>query len=295
MRILNFLLIGALGSVGLSLSAHACLNTYSQLRLGSGIPVGFIDADTLAGLIGVTKPDPDEIAWARSATAEARKNPTFEHRSDLAVGLVHLGRPKEAIDLLQALEREHPGRYQTAANLGTAFELAGDNGEALKWIREGIRRNPEAHDGTEWLHAVILEAKLRRRVQGSPEQSILHLDFGPGPLPARPARLPVGNDGKPVSVPELGLALRYQLIERTHFVAAPDPMVAGLLADWAHLELIVGDQRTAAILYKAALDYGQPMTAQIRAGKAEAERPLSSAEVKARKSKCELCPRDGPN
>jgi tetratricopeptide (TPR) repeat protein len=291
MRILRCLLVGVLGSAGLSLSAYACLNSYSQLRLGSGYPVHFIDADRLEQFIGDTKPDSDEIEWVRSVTAEARKNPTFEHRSDLAVGLVHLGRPKEAVELLQALENEHPGRYQTAANLGTAFELAGNNEAALKWIREGIRRNPEAHDGTEWLHAVILEAKLRRRAQGSPEQSILRLDFGPGPLPARPARLPLGNDGKPASVPELGLALRYQLIERTHFVAAPDPMVAGLLADWAHLELIVGNQRTAAVLYKAALDYGQPMTAQIRAGKAEAERQLSSAEVKARQGKCELCPR----
>ena len=112
------------------------------------------------------------------------------------------------------------------------------------------------------------------------------------PVYACPVGLPVGNDGNRVSLPELGLALRYQLIERTHFVAAPDPMVAGLLTDWAHLELIAGDQRTAAVLYKSALNYGQSMTPQIRAGKAEAERHLSSAEVKARNSKCELCARD---
>jgi hypothetical protein len=47
-----------------------------------------------------------------------------------------------------------------AANLGTALELLGNKEEALHWIREGIRRNPQSHEGTEWLHAKILEAKI---------------------------------------------------------------------------------------------------------------------------------------
>ena len=84
----------------------------------------------------------------------------FNERSDYAVALMYLGRSGEAIKLLQALEKEQPGQYFVAANLGTAFELSGNNEEALHWIKEGIRRNPDSHEGTEWLHATILEAKI---------------------------------------------------------------------------------------------------------------------------------------
>src|SRR5258708_17631923 len=84
----------------------------------------------------------------------------FNERSDYAVSLVYVGKTKEAVELLQALEKEQPGTYVVAANLGTALELLGSNEEALYWIREGLRRNPQSHEGTEWLHAKILEAKI---------------------------------------------------------------------------------------------------------------------------------------
>ena len=59
-----------------------------------------------------------------------------------------------------ALERRYPGHHETAANLGTALELAGHDAPALQWIRIGIRRNADEHYGSEWLHVRILEAKI---------------------------------------------------------------------------------------------------------------------------------------
>jgi len=50
-------------------------------------------------------------------------------------------------------------------DLGTAYELAGKNEPALRWIREGLRRNPNSHKGTEWLHVKILEAKIEQEKQ----------------------------------------------------------------------------------------------------------------------------------
>ena len=47
----------------------------------------------------------------------------FNERSDYAVALMYLGRGGEAIKLLQELEKEQPGQYFVAANLGTAFEF----------------------------------------------------------------------------------------------------------------------------------------------------------------------------
>jgi tetratricopeptide (TPR) repeat protein len=287
---LRRLFVATLLAACISGAAIACLNTYGQLRMGHGLRVDMIDPETLDGLLTHSKTlDSYELAWIRKTSDTARKQPTYEHRSDLGVALVHLGKYRQAVGLLEDLEKQTPGRYQTAANLGTAYELAGDPENALKWIREGIRRNPKAHEGTEWLHAAILDAKLHRRAAGTRERSLLVLDFGDGRLPQLPQQMPNGNDGKPVSVRGLGMALRYQLIERAHFVPAPDPTVAALLADWGHLELVAGDVYTAAVVYEAALRYGYPRTPMLAAGLAEARRQHSSAELEAREKRCQLC------
>src|SRR5690349_1631764 len=47
----------------------------------------------------------------------------FEKRSDYSAALMYLGRSKEAVALLEQLEKEKPGQYFIAANLGTAYEL----------------------------------------------------------------------------------------------------------------------------------------------------------------------------
>ena len=62
----------------------------------------------------------------------------FTNRNDYAVALVFLGRHDEAISLLQSLEKETPNHYSTAANLGTAYELSGNNELALQWSRRCV-------------------------------------------------------------------------------------------------------------------------------------------------------------
>src|SRR5690606_13087090 len=70
-----------------------------------------------------------------------------DEREREAVRKILSGQAREAISLLQKIEEDASGQYSTAANLGTAYELAGDNRNALKWINEGLRRNPESHHG----------------------------------------------------------------------------------------------------------------------------------------------------
>jgi tetratricopeptide (TPR) repeat protein len=281
-----------LGFVALASAAPAlaCLNgSYAASKLRHNDVVS-LNSDDLRIILGSTKPDRDELEWIDMAVRAAKGDASFDALNDLAVALVHQGKYPEAIAQLQQLELEHPGDYRVAANLGTAFELNGDNKQALEWIREGIRRNPRAHEGTEWLHVAILEAKLGQRSAGDAGHSILALDFGPRAIPSRPKNMPKGNDGKPVTLANLGLALRYQLIERTHFVKKPEPMVAALLTDWAHLELIAGDPPTASILYQKAIDYGAPLDERIMAARADARRFRTPEEWDAREVNCELCP-----
>jgi tetratricopeptide (TPR) repeat protein len=73
----------------------------------------------------------------------------YKERNDYAVVLMSLGETEKAIEILKSIESERPNEYNTAANLGTAFELHGDLASALDWIKIGIERNRQAHRGTE--------------------------------------------------------------------------------------------------------------------------------------------------
>jgi thioredoxin-like negative regulator of GroEL len=42
----------------------------------------------------------------------------YRIRNDLAVALLHTGDTKEAVDLLEQIEAEHPGDYRTASTSG---------------------------------------------------------------------------------------------------------------------------------------------------------------------------------
>jgi tetratricopeptide (TPR) repeat protein len=66
-----------------------------------------------------------------------------------------------AIEQLLEIEKLHPNQYSIASNLGTAYELNGENEKALAWITKGIKRDVNSHYGTEWLHQYILELKIK--------------------------------------------------------------------------------------------------------------------------------------
>lgn len=132
---------------------------------------------------------------------------------DYAVASIHLGRYARSIEILLALESARPGIYETAANLGTAYELAGQLEDAVIWIARGIERNPDSHQGTEWLHAAILHAKLKLRDEPNWLESHSVLE-----ATATGER----------SAEEIVRAIDYQLAERLQFVTAPDAVVCDL-------------------------------------------------------------------
>ncbi len=177
----------------------------------------------------------------------------FNDRSDYSVALMYLGRSGEAVDRLEQLEKEKPGEYFIAANLGTAYELSGKNKEALRWIREGIRRNPDSHQGTEWLHARILEAKIAQ--QSDPDYFKKHsvLELSP---PSIGQQLTFGD--VKLSTAELTGAIEYQLSERLQFVKPPDPSVASLLFDYAAIEAATRTLESAKGVLQMSLEYGYP-------------------------------------
>lgn len=243
--------------------AHACLQTYHT---------------TIDGKQKVIEqmPMPSQVDFINGAGARRTYWQTlekkyagaksYEDRNDYAVAILHLGKTAQALPIFEALERERPGVYQTAANLGTAYELAGRNADALRWIREGIKRNPRSHEGTEWLHVAILEAKLAlaRDPNWLATHSILGLDFGPNARPAMPKSLPKGNDGKPVTAAAIDAAMFYQLMERRQFVNPPDAIVAGMFFDWANMTALTSTLEKSLEMYNESLRFGTPRAALVK-------------------------------
>ena len=185
--------------------------------------------------------------------AELRNATEFTNRSDYCVALMYLGRNQEAVARLEKMEQERPGEYYIAANLGTAYELSGNNAVALRWIREGIHRNPASHEGTEWLHAKILEAKIAQEKNPAyfEKHSVLELD------PAHISNSMI-IDGKSYSPLDLAMAIQHQLEERLKFVKPPDPAVASLLYDYAAIEATQLSMESAGSILNMAAEYGYP-------------------------------------
>lgn len=146
---------------------------------------------------------------ARPATAKR----SFEEKTDYAVALIFLGDYAKAIDMLVALERERPGAYTAAANLGTAYELAGDLKNALLWIGKGIERDASSHHGTEWLHVAILRAKINLAADKEWLRKHTVLE---------------GSENEKRSAEEIVRAVEYQLGERLQFVSPLDAVVCDL-------------------------------------------------------------------
>jgi len=203
-------------------------------------------------LVAATTAEQQEIfvAYVREFEAQRAKAAGLPDTIDYAVALIRLGRHADAIETLVALEAARPGVYETAANLGTAYELVGKLEEAALWIARGIDRNPRSHAGTEWLHAAILHAKLKLR--DDPAWLKTHSVIDRAHVGQREAE-------------EIVRAIDYQLAERRQFVAAPDAVVCDLFYQ-AALRVTGEDaaERRAHYL-RESLRFGDWRKAEIRA------------------------------
>jgi hypothetical protein len=185
---------------------------------------------------------------------------SYKELSNLAVAHIYLGDTEKAISILEKAEQLNPNEYAIASNLGTAYELAGRNEEALKWIQEGIRRNPESHQGSEWIHARVLEAKIA--VATDPNwlsaHSVTGLDFGDGDLPAYDQSQKESTDFKTLS--DIHNHLTIQLQERRGFIPNADPYVACLMFDLADATAVLYTLEDAREMYELARELGFPRT-----------------------------------
>ncbi|MBB4805797.1 tetratricopeptide (TPR) repeat protein [Chryseobacterium defluvii] len=175
------------------------------------------------------------------------KTKDMDYLSDKGYILVIQGKYQEAIELYKKIESIEPGRYSTASNIGTAYELTGNNLEALKWIEKSINISSKSHFYSEWIHVNILKAKIKGEKYIT-SGFLIGKDFGKDSFP----KSDMDND----SLEALRQQLYFQLNERMFFVKPEDKIVARLLFDLGNLSYLLGDRDEATENYKLAKEYG---------------------------------------
>lgn len=229
---------------GISVS-HACINELSsppadwtiiKRDFGPLLQIDSIPQDQLFNRL-------------RALEAEQDTNASFSRRNDIAVIYMRLSDPGTARDMLLEIESLDPGKYSVAANLGTAYELLGNLDSALYWLKKAVSIDPNAHNGSEWIHIMILRYRIakEKNPQYLSGSSALMLDFGNTDLPANPYGL---------KVKKIQNELGYQLEERLSFIGPPDTLMGMLLFDFANLVALSDKPADALWYYQAARDFG---------------------------------------
>lgn len=181
-----------------------------------------------------------------------KKSKSMIDYSDLGVLFVYDGQYEKAKAIFQEVEKKLPNRYQTATNLGTVYELLGKNDSAYYWIKKGIKLNPHSHEGSEWIHLKILEAKIKAKGDEKYlwNTNILGIDFGDTKTPEYHYNMPLDT---------LSKHLYIQLQERMTFIKPKDPTVAQLLFDLGNAYAITYDVKTGLKVLELAQEYGHQL------------------------------------
>jgi len=216
-------------------NSHACLNYYYSIDHEGH----FHDAEGLKTHFNINFNPRTLEAEIKKNADKLKTTKDYKWLSNYAVLLLKAGRTKEALDLLEQLSLKHLDEYQIAANLGTAYELSGNVEKALEYIKRGVELNPNAHDGSEWVHVKLLEAKLK--LQSDPnyltKNTVLNLS---------------ANQKKDLKVRQ---QLMIQIRERFPFCKGPDPIMASLLIDLGDCYAQTTSIEYAKALYEIALNY----------------------------------------
>ncbi|QOG02798.1 tetratricopeptide repeat protein [Flavobacterium sp. MDT1-60] len=176
-----------------------------------------------------------------------KKTNDIDYLSDKGYVLIVQKKHDEALKLYLNIEKIKPNRYSTASNLGTLYELMGENQKAYNWIKKAIEINPESHNGSEWLHLKILEAKIKNlpNVSG---QFLINTNFGTTGVPE--TKLSKEDIDKLVN------EVYFQVNERMSFIEPKDKIISILLFELGNLVQLKGEHENALQIYRTAREYG---------------------------------------
>ncbi len=234
-----FLLAGQLGL--------CCINEYRTLLNGK---LEFTAADNAAPFGRFSQENKAYLLQQlHKADSIYKATGKIEDYSDYGAMLVYNGQYLQAKALFIEIESKKPGLYATASNLGTTYELLGQNDSALFWISKAIKINPNSHEGSEWIHLKILEAKIKSNGDDKYflTHNLLSLDFGDSEKPV---------NKKNIDLLQLRSQLYHQLNERMSFIKPQDQIVGQLLFDLGNVNAMTMDVKSGLQVYEVAKKYG---------------------------------------
>ncbi|TPG32625.1 tetratricopeptide repeat protein [Flavobacterium pectinovorum] len=227
-----------------SFKSFACLNGDTKL-LKNGVVLYYDEHKSIP--IGHTFNVENFPKLIQDLEYQYKKTNDIDYLSDKGYVLIISGKYQEALKLYLEIEKLKPNRYSTASNLGTLYELMGENQKAYDWIKKSIKLNPESHKGSEWLHLKILEAKIKnlKDVSGA---FLINTSFGSETIPKTKL--------SKKELEELEHALYYQLNERVTFIKPKDQIISVLLFELGNIALLNKDYLSTSDIYQFSKKYG---------------------------------------
>ena len=122
----------------------------------------------------------------------------------------------------------------------------------MKWIKKGIQINSDSHEGTEWLHQLILETKIKLEKQPNYLNNYRMIKL---PNTINESTI-IDISGTKHAVVAVEKAILYQLEERLLFVKPTDVIVADLLYIYSKIQTSSTPYEPAKALVALALEYG---------------------------------------
>ncbi len=87
---------------------------------------------------------------------------TDDETADLRALYVRLGEPARAVEVLRPAQRAYPKHFHLAANLGTAWQMQGDLGQAAACLEQAVRLAPDKLRTVEQLHLKLVHLRGRQ-------------------------------------------------------------------------------------------------------------------------------------
>lgn len=225
--------------------AAACINNVTELKDGAVITKDKFGFDVPYGHIFLVE-NLDAEAIRLDSLWKATRD--VDYYSDYGLIKVAQGKYKEAKEIYLEIETLKPGRFETAANLGTVYELLGEYRNALRWIKTAIKIEPLSHVDSEWLHVKILEARIHGSDAYIASDFLLNTSFGDDTIPK--------TDLNQSQLLKLKSELFYQLNEQLTYHKDKDKVLAHLLFDLGNALLALNRVHAAVEVYEMANAYG---------------------------------------
>ena len=227
-----------------AVSGNACFNGFGE-SFGESVRMSQASFPVPNGHPVNTKDE--DVTETLDVLKREYENGEFEFSIDYGLYLVYDKQYEEAEKVFRNIVGKWPNKYEAASNFGTILEVNGKNAEALKWIKKAISINTNSHDGSEWLHVKILEAKLNPKKAWT-GAALTGWDFGSDSMPS--------TDKTVTELKTLQKQLFFQLNERVTFIQPKDPFIAALMFELGNVTLALGQNSKALSIYKKAKKYG---------------------------------------